>query len=1075
MDIETALKKSLLAIPSINGGKLLERMLPTLRIPGEQVVVLDQGSTDETEDVCRKAGVVLRQLGRPHTYTEACNIGAEMARERGCEFVFVANNDITFTTDVMRELVGELLKDPKLGIVAPAQMIVDQAAGIRALAYRVFWDLSSLTFAHDFTPPTGNTQRLEADFCELTMVGVRMSVIDEIGFLDNDYGFYHEDADFGFRLRNAGYTCAYLPNSQIEHWHSSTFASQPSQRKLDYLEKNKRLFAQKYLGYGVAHRHHNSTEATSWNIINKNLHPYLKRYGLVNSSAPELIFSHPGARPFDYLYTVWETSALPEPWLTYRDHYKMVMAPSRWVTDVMKQMGFNHVHYVPHGIESDVFQPWGPSMRFLDGKTFLWFASNQHRKGLDVMIKAWQGFHRSRPGAKLILMGTKILESMSAPDNSRVWRNFRVAEYLSQGISVYESISAMDEEFLATIYRSVDFTVCSSRSEGFGFGVAESMACGTPSIFGNFGGTADFVIPGALTYDGLVSPADYADKGFGRIGNWWEPSVEELTAKLFEANDMDAQRYTELSEAGVRVVRTKFSWRESSLAVRRALIAENQERRPVAALDSLALARPTRTAGKNLLGSAQAARPMKAGPHVRWHGMLARGIRRGGFFATFFADRLEQAGWKYALSASSKHLVGPYFRARGQWIKGRMKGNQLGQPGALSAPTPIRLSKEPVEVREGVRFIGYVEGALGLGQSLRANMTAAETAGMEFAIYPFRKGIETRMLGPFMPHRYDFDHAYEVNVILVSCDQLPAVYSSVEPELLSQSYNILCPYWELPRAPEAWREYLTHIHEIWAPNAFIAKAFSHIFDGPIVVVPAAMDDTGSDHPSRAHYGLDEGRFYFMFSFDYFSSPARKNPLGVVKAFQEAFPRGDENVGLVIKSTGAPDHYREMKAVIAEAMERDPRIKLFDENMPRDEMLGLIHATDAYVSLHRAEGFGLGMAEALTFGRIVIGTDFSGNQDFLTEETGYPVPYRLRPLEPNEYHWSEGQSWAEPDHDAAVRIMRSVAANPAEGRRRGQAGQDRVLQRYSPVPVGEAMKERLDILFAERRKGKASIE
>jgi glycosyltransferase involved in cell wall biosynthesis len=971
----------------------------------------------------------------------------------------------------MRELLAELLKDPKLGIVAPAQMIIDQAAGVRALAYRSFWDLDSLTFAHDFRTPAGNTQRLESDFCELTMVGVRMSAIDEIGFLDNDYGFYHEDADFGFRLRDAGYTCAYLPNSQIEHWTSSTFSSQPSQRKLDYLEKNKRLFAQKFLGHAVAHRHHNSTEASSWNIINKNLHPYLKRYGLVNSSAPELIFSHPGARPFDYLYTVWETTALPEPWLTYKDHYKMVMAPSRWVTDVMKQTGFNRVHYVPHGIESDVFQPWGHSMRFSDGKTFLWFASNQHRKGLDVMIKAWQAFYRSRPGARLILMGTKILDAMSAPENSRVWHNFRVAEYPTQGIYVYESIAPMDEEFLATIYRSVDFTVCSSRSEGFGFGVAESMACGTPSIFGNFGGTADFVIPGALTYEGLVSPGDYFDKGFGRVGNWWEPSVEQLTAKLFEANDMDAQRYTALSEAGVRTVRTKFSWRESALAVRRALIAENQEKLPVAALGSIALTRPGRAAGKGLLASSQgAARPVRVGPHVRWHGMLARGIRRGGFFAQFFADRLEQAGWKYALSASSKHLVGPYFRARGQWLKGRMQGKRQVQPGAWSAPTPIRVSTKPEELRDGVRFIGYVEGALGLGQSLRANLMAAETAGMQFAIYPFRKGIETRMIGPYMPNRYDFDHPYKVNVILVACDQLPTVYGSLDPALYSQSYNILCTYWELPRAPEAWRDYLAHIDEIWAPNQFIAKAFSHIFDGPIVVVPAAMDDTGSDHPGRVHYGLDEGRFYFMFSFDYFSSPARKNPLGVVRAFQEAFPRGDENVGLVIKSTGAPDQGHEVKMAIAEAMERDPRIKLFDENMPREEMLGLIHASDAYVSLHRAEGFGLGMAEALTFGRIVIGTDFSGNQDFLTEETGYPVPFRMRPLQPGEYHWSEGQSWAEPDHDAAVRIMRSVAANPMEGRQRAKAGRERVLQRYSPVPVGQAMRERLDEIQTKFRTG-----
>jgi glycosyltransferase involved in cell wall biosynthesis len=127
------------------------------------------------------------------------------------------------------------------------------------------------------------------------------------------------------------------------------------------------------------------------------------------------------------------------------------------------------------------------------------------------------------------------------------------------------------------------------------------------------------------------------------------------------------------------------------------------------------------------------------------------------------------------------------------------------------------------------------------------------------------------------------------------------------------------------------------------------------------------------------------------------------------------------------------------------------------------MLGLIRASDAYVSLHRSEGFGLGMAEALSFGRIVIGTDYSGSTDFLNDQTGYPVPYSLCPVLPHEYPFSEGQFWAEPDLDAAAKIMRHVVADREEACYRGAAGRSFVLQRYSPRSVGRSIRARLSEL------------
>lgn len=422
-----------------------------------------------------------------------------------------------------------------------------------------------------------------------------------------------------------------------------------------------------------------------------------------------------------------------------------------------------------------------------------------------------------------------------------------------------------------------------------------------------------------------------------------------------------------------------------------------------------------------------------------------------------FSAQLKTQGVRIALHSAASWIA---IFLRSRW-------HRVGQ--RLSSLVPEYLTKvrillgikiRPLPARRGILFVGYVEAGLGLGESLRGLIAAAAARDLQFGIYPFRIGVETRILEPFMPDKYDKSHRYDLNIIEVAADQVPTVFSSLDPRLYAGNYNVLRTYWELPRAPAAWVPMLRGIDEIWVPNEFVRNAFREIFPGAIIIVqPCVVIDETAVYPNRTKLGLDDRRFYYLFSFDYYSHPDRKNPLGVLKAFQDAFRKGDENVGLIIKSIGAPAHYPEIKQKMQAAMEADPRIKLFDRSMTRREVFGLLQSCDCYVSLHRAEGFGLGMVEAMNFGKPVIATDFSGSTDFFSEQTGFPVSYKLRPIQPNEYVWTEGQSWAEPNHQKAIELLKLVFENPHLGKKKGDNARTFVRQRYGKDAVGAVIEAR----------------
>lgn len=434
--------------------------------------------------------------------------------------------------------------------------------------------------------------------------------------------------------------------------------------------------------------------------------------------------------------------------------------------------------------------------------------------------------------------------------------------------------------------------------------------------------------------------------------------------------------------------------------------------------------------------------------------------------ASSAADPVSRAPYVDLLRAPRRQLL------RLTWfIRGGINGMVLALQATANS---LRRHLRPLEKRPGVLFIGYAEGDLGLGQAFRAQVDAAARLAIPLAIYPFREGIETRMMMPFMAHRYDIAHAFDINVIALAPDQTPAVFRTVDPRLTLRSYNVLSTFWELPEAPSAWNNLLRPFDELWVPNTFVANAFRSVFPGTITIIPPAIaTDQASPSLGRRSYGMDEGRFYFLFSFDYYSSPYRKNPVGVLQAFQQAFPNPEENVGLVLKSVGDADLFPEIHSLFLDAAQHDPRILLIHRSLERSEMLGLISNTNCYISLHRSEGFGMAMAEAMSTGCAVIGTDFSGNTCFLTNDTGFPVPYTLRPVNSWEYPAASGQAWAEPTLAAAVEIMRSVVANPTLAVERARAAKALVTSKYGPAAAGDAIKRRIFEINGCRRTARVN--
>jgi len=248
--------------------------------------------------------------------------------------------------------------------------------------------------------------------------------------------------------------------------------------------------------------------------------------------------------------------------------------------------------------------------------------------------------------------------------------------------------------------------------------------------------------------------------------------------------------------------------------------------------------------------------------------------------------------------------------------------------------------------------------------------------------------------------------------------------------VLQGRYSIGLWPWELPEWPESCRHAYDCVDEIWGISSFTATAYRSFY-GPVhrMGLPVSVENIAP--MERRDFNLPEDAYLYQFSFDLHSKTARKNPFGLIKAFQSAFPsERKEEVGLVLKVNHA-------KMLRGDCLKLrwmaacDPRIHLIERSMRRPEVLALTKTCDCYISLHRAEGFGRGIAEAILLDRQVIATGYSGNMDFCHGPRVAIVRSGMIPLKRGEYFYGDGQKWADPDLDHAAELMREIRHHPRD--------------------------------------------
>ncbi|HEU4404804.1 MAG TPA: glycosyltransferase family 4 protein [Polyangiaceae bacterium] len=399
---------------------------------------------------------------------------------------------------------------------------------------------------------------------------------------------------------------------------------------------------------------------------------------------------------------------------------------------------------------------------------------------------------------------------------------------------------------------------------------------------------------------------------------------------------------------------------------------------------------------------------------------------------------------------------------------GEGEGREARAAGAATAAGPGAEAgrRERGDLAQApLRYAGLFEEPSGYGQAARAHLGALVGAGVRVRPHLMISSSERVRGGSGAEFCRGLPKPFaDGNERLAILHTIPTSFQDLTK---NERVRVGLTAWDAPVLPSTWVEPSARVDEIWVPSEFSAGAFREATKTPVEVIPHPV--VPFEGGAAPYPGLPDGRFFFLSVFEW---QERKNPIGLLRAFRAAF-QGKRDVALVLK---LGYHFGASRDDIARELRREarggvgpwraPDVYVIWDDLSPPMLARLFRRADAYVSLHRAEGFGLCMAQAMATGKPVVATAYSANLEYMDDASAFLVPGELVRARSEPWHPFEREMrWCEADRGAAVEALRACAYDDAERERRASAGRARVLALCGPGPIGRRMAERVARLGA----------
>ncbi len=395
----------------------------------------------------------------------------------------------------------------------------------------------------------------------------------------------------------------------------------------------------------------------------------------------------------------------------------------------------------------------------------------------------------------------------------------------------------------------------------------------------------------------------------------------------------------------------------------------------------------------------------------------------------------------------------------------------LTRDGAGNRSESLRFKRPEAPKSIDLQIIGPFGKASGLGQACRLSAEAVKRTGLSFNFVDF----DLEDPAPeFKGESTGAPSKSKINLIHLNAESIPLAYAYA-PDVFTGAYNIGYFFWELSSPALPHHLALDMLDEVWVSTEYGLEVYASATEKPVVNVGMTYQEVPSIKRGDAretllqYTGFADDDFVLFSTFDSFSFVQRKNPLGLIKAFRAAFP-DDPRVKLLLKThnrdyVSQPKQQKIWRAIM-DAVQADSRIVLMNETLSYAELLRLKKGADCYVSLHRSEGWGFGLIEAMMLEVPLVCTGYSGNMEFCSAETAFLVDYDLVSPRADDYIFvGEGQVWADPKLDSAVEQLRRVRAQPDEAARRSAAALAYVQTTFAPDVISKRYGDRIGTILA----------